>query len=82
MKFASLARTLTFAAALATIGTTAQAADDGGKASCMPDARRLCPAEMRTWSRKKVEDCMIVKIEQTSPGCHAKMLKIKAERGA
>jgi hypothetical protein len=48
----------------------------------MPDARRLCPTEMRTWSRKKVEDCMIVKIEQTSPGCHAKMLKIKAERGA
>jgi len=82
MKIATITRTLAIVAALATVGTTARAAEDGGKASCMPDARRLCPAEIRTWSRKKVEACMIAKIEQTSPGCRAKMLRIKAERGA
>lgn len=33
-------------------------------------------------SRKKVEACMIQKIDQTSPTCHAAMLRIKAEREA
>ena len=33
-------------------------------------------------SRKKVEACMIVKIDQTSAVCHAAMLRIKAERAA
>jgi hypothetical protein len=37
---------------------------------------------MRTFSRKKVEACMIAKIDQTSPLCHAAMLQIKAQRGA
>lgn len=60
---------------------TAWAADPGKKA-CAAEARVLCPAEMRTFSRKKVEACMIAKIEQTSPLCHAAMLQIKAQRGA
>ena len=58
----------------------ARAPDDAGKKACVVEARRLCPAEMRSMSRKKVEACMIVKIGQTSPVCHAAMLRIKAER--
>ena len=60
----------------------AQAAPDLGKRACAQEARRLCPAEMRTFSRRRVELCMIAKIDQTSPVCHAAMLRIKAERGA
>jgi hypothetical protein len=62
-------------------GGTAYAAADPGKKACVQEAKLLCPAEMRSLSRKKVEACMIVKIEQTSPVCHAAMLRIKAERG-
>ncbi len=65
--------------ALALAGT-AHAADPGKKA-CAAEARTLCPAEMKTFSRKKVEACMIAKIDQTSPTCHAAMLQIKAQRG-
>ena len=63
--------------------TVAQAAPaDIGKRACAKEARRLCPAEMRSFSRKRVEACMIVKIDQTSAVCHATMLKIKAQREA
>jgi hypothetical protein len=55
---------------------------DAGKKACVQEARRLCPAEMKSLSRKKVEACMIVKIDQTSPTCHAAMLRIKAQREA
>ena len=61
---------------------TAQAAPDLGKRACAQEARRLCPAEMRSFSRRRVELCMIVRIDQTSPICHAAMLRIKAEREA
>jgi hypothetical protein len=60
----------------------AQAAADPGRKACAVEARTLCPAEMRSLSRKKVEACMIVKIDQTSPVCRAAMLRIKAEREA
>ncbi|MES2097292.1 MAG: hypothetical protein V4459_11095 [Pseudomonadota bacterium] len=60
--------------------TPAGAAEDLGKKACAQEARRLCAAEMRSFSRKKVEACMIAKIQQTSPVCHAAMLRIKAER--
>lgn len=33
-------------------------------------------------SRKKVEACMIAKIDQTSSICHAAMLQMKAQREA
>jgi len=69
-------------AALMGFGGTAQAAPDIGKRACAQEARRLCPAEMRSFSRKRVEACMIVKIDQTSAVCHATMLKIKAQREA
>lgn len=58
----------------------AQAKTDPGKKACVKEARALCPAEMKSMSRKKVEACMIAKIEQTSPVCHAAMLRMKAER--
>ncbi|WP_235523048.1 hypothetical protein [Novosphingobium sp. Leaf2] len=58
------------------------AESDPGKKACVQEARRLCPSEMKSMSRKKVEACMIVKIEQTSPQCHAAMLRIKAQREA
>jgi hypothetical protein len=61
---------------------SAFAADDPGKKACAKEARKLCPAEMKSLSRKKVEACMIVNIERTSPGCKAAMLRIKAEREA
>lgn len=61
---------------------SAFAAADPGKKACAKEARKLCPAEMKTLSRKKVEACMIVNIERTSPACKAAMLRIKAEREA
>jgi len=75
-----------FAAPLAMIALIgvpgmAQAKSDPGKKACAQEARKLCPAEMKSMSRKRVEACMIVKIEQTSPVCHSAMLRIKAERG-
>lgn len=60
----------------------ALAAPDPGKKACVKEARVLCPAEMKSLSRKKVEACMIANIEKTSPTCKAAMLKIKAEREA
>ena len=72
---------LTIAALALTAAASATAADPGKKA-CAHEARTLCPAEMKTMSRKKVEACMIAKIDQTSPTCHTAMLQIKAQREA
>ncbi|GGB65631.1 hypothetical protein GCM10010833_21020 [Blastomonas aquatica] len=58
----------------------AYAAADPGKQACAREARTLCPAEMKAMSRKRVEACMIAKVEQTSPSCKAAMYKIKAQR--
>lgn len=58
------------------------AAPDPGKKACAKEARILCPAEMKSLSRKKVEACMIAKVDQTSPTCHAAMLKIRDQREA
>ncbi len=70
-------------AMMALIGApgVAQARSDPGKKACAQEARKLCPAEMKSLSRKKVEACMIARIEQTSEICHSAMLRIKAERG-
>jgi hypothetical protein len=64
------------------MASPALAAPDPGKKACVKEARTLCPAEMKSLSRKKVEACMIRNIEKTSPTCKAAMLKIKAEREA
>lgn len=56
------------------------AAPNPGKKACVKEARTLCPAEMKSLSRKKVEACMIRNIEKTSPTCKSAMLQIKAER--
>lgn len=68
--------------ALLGMATAAHATPDLGKKACAQEARRLCPAEMRSLSRKRVEACMIVKIDQTSEICHAAMLRLKAEHDA
>lgn len=60
----------------------ALAAPDPGKKACAKEARVLCPAEMKSLSRKKVEACMIANVEKTSPTCKAAMYRIKAEREA
>lgn len=75
---------LRIGAILASIAMTtpAVAAADPGKKACAQEARKLCPAEMKSLSRKKVEACMIRSIEKTSPTCKSAMLKIKAEREA
>jgi hypothetical protein len=75
-------RAFAITALLFSAATTAQAAPDIGKRACAQEARRMCPAEMRSFSRKRVEACMIAKIDQTSAVCHATMLKIKAQREA
>ena len=79
--FRPLSKCLAIAALIFTAGA-AQAGQDIGKRACAKEARRLCPAEMRSFSRKRVEACMIVKIDQTSTVCHATMLQIKAQREA
>jgi hypothetical protein len=84
MIFINQRLSIAFAAAMALFGASgsAQAAPDPGKRACAQEAKRLCPAEMRSFSRRRVEACMIAKIDQTSPICHAAMLRIKAEREA
>lgn len=75
---------LGFAAFVTGIALTgpAMAAPDPGKKACVQEARKLCPAEMKSLSRKKVEACMIRNIDRTSPTCKSAMLKIKDEREA
>ena len=79
--FRPLSRCVAIAALLAS-ASAAEAGQDIGKKACAQEARRLCPAEMRSFSRKRVEACMIVKINQTSTVCHATMLQIKVQREA
>lgn len=69
-------------AAAALLASPVIAAPDPGKKACVQEARKLCPAEMKSLSRKKVEACMIRNVEKTSPTCKTAMLKIKAEREA
>ena len=64
------------------VAAPAQAAPDEGKRACLSDAKVLCKAEMRSMSRKRVQACLIAKIEQTSPVCHTTMLKLKAAHEA
>ena len=72
---------LSFATALSVLAMANPAtAADPGKKACATEARSLCPAEMKTMRRKKVEACMIARIDQTSPICHAAMLQIKVQR--
>lgn len=69
------------AAALAATAP-AQAAPDPGKKACLQDAKKLCPAEMKTLSRKRVQACLIAKMPQVSPVCHATMMTLKAQHDA
>lgn len=78
----NLATALAIVCCLAAMPVAPAAAEDLGKKACIADARRLCPAAMQSMSRKKVEACLIARIDQTSPVCHAAMLQIKAQRQA
>lgn len=69
-------------ASVALASSALAAAPDPGKKACAQEARVLCPAEMKSLSRKKVEACMIRNVERTSPACKAAMYRIKAEREA
>ena len=60
----------------------AQAAPDPGKQACLQDAKKLCPAEMKTLSRKRVQACLIAKMAQVSPVCHGTMMTLKAQHDA
>jgi len=57
----------------------ASLANDPGKRDCLQDAKRLCAPEMNALSRNRVKACLIRNIDQTSPVCHATMLRLKAE---
>lgn len=71
-------------AALALLGApNASAADrDPGKKACAKEAKVLCPREMRSLSRKKVEACMVKNVEKVSPTCKEAMYEIKRMREA
>lgn len=71
-------------ASLALIATSnATAADvDIGKKACAKEARILCPKEMKSLSRKKVEACMVKNVDKVSPACKAAMYEIKRRREA
>ena len=56
---------------LGAFGAAATAhAEDVGKKLCLPDAKRLCSAEMHSLSRAKVRACLIAHLQDTSPPCH------------
>ena len=69
-------------AVLAAALSTAAQADDPARKACYADAKRLCPEAVHALSRKRAEACLAVKIEQTSPGCHAMILKVREQRAA
>lgn len=69
---------LRFIAALCLLAAPAAHAEDAAKKACLPDAKRLCAAEMKTLSRAKVRACLITHIEQTGPVCHDFMVKARA----
>ena len=52
-------------------------AEDAGKKACFDDAKRLCSAEMKTFSRARVRACLIAHIDQTGPQCHEFMIKAR-----
>lgn len=73
MRFGNAKRVAAVATALLITAGAARAADTG-KAACIADAKRLCPAEMKALSRSRVRACLIAHIEQTGPACHAYMI--------
>jgi hypothetical protein len=73
---------LTAAIGLAAIATVPAGAEDAGRKACFADAKRLCPAQVNAFKRKAVEACMIQRIDETSPTCHATMLAIRDQRQA
>ena len=72
-------RAMVCALAASLLTATGAHAADPGKAACMPDAKRLCAAEMKSLSRSKVRACLIAHMSETAPVCHDFMVKARAE---
>lgn len=66
--------------ALVVVPGSAIAAADPAKKACIKDARALCPNEMKSLSRKKVEACMVKNVERVSPSCKEAMYEVKRIR--
>ena len=73
---------MSLAVMAAALAAPALAAPDPGKKACLQDAKKLCPAEMKTLSRKRVQACLIAKMAQVSPVCHATMMTLKSQHDA
>ncbi len=75
--------TVPAAIAIAWWAATAAVAAPGGdpaRRACYADAKRLCPEAVRALARHRAELCLAAHIDQTTPGCHAMIVKVKAER--
>ncbi|WCM25885.1 hypothetical protein NDN01_17895 [Sphingomonas sp. QA11] len=57
-------------------------AEDLERKACFVDAKRLCPTEVKALSRSRVRVCLLARVEQTSLGCHAFILKAQADKKA
>lgn len=68
--------------AFAAASHVAAAAPDPGKKACAKEAKILCPQEMKSLSRKKVEACMVKNVDKVSPTCKDAMYEIKRQREA
>ena len=62
--------------------SVAALADDPARRACHADAVRLCPAEVHSLNRRRVELCLWARVNQTTPVCHAMILTIHAQRAA
>lgn len=75
-----MSRPVTILAATALLISTAPlSAQNDVREACMPDIRKLCSAELGTFSREKVRICLIKNIKITAPACQA---AVKARRNA
>lgn len=70
----------TLALLAATLSAAVAHADDPARKACYADAKRLCPEAVHALSRKQAEVCLAAKIDQTSPGCHTMILKVREQR--
>jgi len=68
--------------ALAAVSHGAATPPDPGKKACAKEAKVLCPNEMKSLSRKKVEACMVKNVDRVSPACKEAMYEIKRQREA
>ena len=69
-KQAIMSKTIFILAASALLLSAAPlSAQDNVREACMPDIRKYCSAELRTFSREKIRACLVANIKKTSPAC-------------